>query len=563
VQEHVSFCTRCHETLADYRRFDALLADLPRVGPQVSLRERIFSSPDYLELTGTTGIPLLPDIRRSRRFSPEARAMIRPVPDLPASPTQPALLGKRLTLPQKPGRQDRQTPAKQQTRPRLVALPGGLQETKPLRPIQTRTHTSRRVVVGVRLMQLAIAVCVLLTLGVGSLIGWNAWQQQHAVVPGGITPPQGLRQGGPLPAGTRFVYLHDGSLWSGSLEGTSLPVQLTSSQVDVAAHWSVRPAFSGRIAGNMLAYIDVKQGRVHVIRSDGQRDIALTQPLLAQPSTNASWNTAVGQAILTSLSWSPDGTKLAFLAAPTGIPHLYIYTVETAHLELFALPVQAGVLSLNWSPDTNTSAITESFGTPGHVQAIVLQLLNKGTAQTLLSGDYTQAIYTRMDEYGMGRWLLLSRTGDISTLDLDGTTHIFAQNTSARVISWSSKGSYISYFQDSGNGVGIYHVINRMTGSDTVVATHVASTPLPVWSSDEQTLLYSEGTSIIVMHDAANKRISFAAPIVQIMWSAETPDQALVVLQDGRVYQLDIAHGTTMFDKALHLTTSIAWTEIP
>src|SRR5690348_17114290 len=53
VAIHLHHCNRCSNVLADFRRFDALLSELPRVHPAPELRERIFSSPEYLELTGT------------------------------------------------------------------------------------------------------------------------------------------------------------------------------------------------------------------------------------------------------------------------------------------------------------------------------------------------------------------------------------------------------------------------------------------------------------------------------------------------------------------------------
>lgn len=52
---HLHFCASCNAVLAEFRRFDALLARLPRIEPRQSLEERIFSSTEYKELTGTWG----------------------------------------------------------------------------------------------------------------------------------------------------------------------------------------------------------------------------------------------------------------------------------------------------------------------------------------------------------------------------------------------------------------------------------------------------------------------------------------------------------------------------
>ncbi len=76
VADHLSICRSCTQALADYRRNDALLARLPRTSPDAALRERIFSSPDFLELTGETPENVSPtrtdgaQTTRRRRFPP-------------------------------------------------------------------------------------------------------------------------------------------------------------------------------------------------------------------------------------------------------------------------------------------------------------------------------------------------------------------------------------------------------------------------------------------------------------------------------------------------------------
>src|SRR5438105_4117703 len=90
VIAHVQRCGQCSAILADYRRFDALLAQMPRVSPEPTLRDRIFSAPEYIELTGTFG--------KSGRTTTD-----QTLPEIPATFSR------------------RDTPG----RPQLVALPGG------------------------------------------------------------------------------------------------------------------------------------------------------------------------------------------------------------------------------------------------------------------------------------------------------------------------------------------------------------------------------------------------------------------------------------------------------
>ena len=81
VAAHLQICRRCTQALADYRRNDALLARLPRVAPDAALRERIFSSPDFLELTGET-LDTMPAARQTAPRLP-ARSPRRDTPGRP------------------------------------------------------------------------------------------------------------------------------------------------------------------------------------------------------------------------------------------------------------------------------------------------------------------------------------------------------------------------------------------------------------------------------------------------------------------------------------------------
>ena len=562
VQEHTSTCSTCRETLTDYRRFDALLTDMPRVSPGAELREKIFTSPEYQELIRITS---LQDFRRSHGSAQKLpdttqREEFAPLKYPPA--------GQRLTLPQK------QVGQNEKQRPHLVALPGGFQETQPALPAQNHQpkHRQNRSSTGLRIMQLAIAACLLLTLGVGSFIGWNIWSQQHttATLPGGITPPLGARLNGPLPAGTRYVYFQDGAIWSGSTDttetSTNALARLTPSNVLASSHWSVRPAFVGHDAGNMLAYIDLKQGRVHLIRSDGQSDKVITLPLFASNALLASqWNTPTGISILNSLTWSPDGSMLAIIAAPTGVPHLYTYSVDTAHVQMLVGSMQGNIQSLNWSSYAHSQVLTWSIGTVGHIHQIVQQQLQTSAtlseAKVLLSGDYAQATYNQA-----GNWLLLSQDHNIFTLDLQGQLYRWTSSGSADLIQWSPQNTYIGYLSNLKNGSGMYHIIRLSTGSDTQVAAHIASNILPAWSQDEQYLLYSNGTSLFIMNlrNSLNTQLHIVGTPSLLSWNPAVPEQSIVGLQTspGTLYVLSKVHGIVRQVHGVNVTGSVQWTEI-
>ena len=298
VSAHLQTCAKCSAMLAEFSRNDALIARLPRVSPDPALRNRIFSSPEFLELTGTFDI------------SSEAQKGWT-VPKLPASSPR------------------RDTPG----RPQLVAIPGG-RSTTPTPSIQPPPPRQSRNSRTLRTLFVVLAATIILAIGIGSFLSLNSWRHQTQVTNNGaITPPTGPLQSGPLSAGVRFVFLRDGTLWSIVTSSSNKQAdRLTPGNVTVAANWVVSPAQPGRLAGDMLAYIDLQKAFVHIIRSDGQQDTIIKQPLLNASIQPASvWDTDTGATILNSLAWSKDGSMLAFVADPTdtGQTRLYIYSTET------------------------------------------------------------------------------------------------------------------------------------------------------------------------------------------------------------------------------------------
>jgi WD40 repeat protein len=607
IAEHLQGCIHCSATLADFRRFDALLAQMPRVSPGSDLRERIFSSPEYLELTGTY------DSDR---------------------------VDKDLTAPYKNVRRD--TPG----RPQLVALPGGRglssassKATSPLATqtppsLQARRQTQKRYKRwGLRAMQLAIAATLLLTLGIGSLIGWNLWlQNTHQVSSNNtITPPAGPAFGGPLPAGMYFVFLRDGSLWSTPADGSTKAKRLTPQNITVAQGWAISPPLPGRSAGDMLAYIDLQRATVHTLRSDGQSDTVIRQPLLkAGIPPSSVWDTGTGDAILSSLAWSSNGSMLAFVADPTGAntTSLYILSTETGSLQMAPLPFKGSVshlvwspdgariafelshngissildyntqnhgllvitnniniqgksddalLSLDWSPDTDAPAITWSVGTIGHVHSIWLRRVGNGGSaypQMITQGDYVQAIYSRSGHGGVGSWLLvtsfLGRAANLWRADLvpGALPTVLTRGKQVNFAQWSPDGTYADYLDSISSGVGTLHVVNVSTAFDMYIAGGVTSEPAPAWSMDGQQLVYSTGKQSVVVDVQGGLKLrplTLRGLASTFSWSVSAQHQLIVALNDGQtgIFLVDTQHNATLQLDQESINGPIFWTEIP
>jgi len=136
---HLQSCAACSALLADFRRFDALLALLPHVEPQLSLRDRIFSSIEYEMLAG---IPHNVSDGDSSR------------------PSSWNLFDD-------------------SCHSKFISIPTGcLRKTSEVHRISVIHLPYRRSSLILHIMQIAIVTCSLLTLSVSGFIGYCLWQKQ-------------------------------------------------------------------------------------------------------------------------------------------------------------------------------------------------------------------------------------------------------------------------------------------------------------------------------------------------------------------------------------------------
>jgi hypothetical protein len=426
-----------------------------------------------------------------------------------------------------------------------------------------------------------------------------------------ITPPAGLSSEGLIPAGMRFVFLRDGTLWSEPSDGSVQVVRLTPQKVTVATNWVVQPALPGRAAGDMLAYIDLQQGFVHLIRSDGQSDKVIPQALLKAGVQPASvWDTEIGSAILSSLSWSKDGSMLAFVSNARGVGQLDLYIYSTVTGEVHSIPVPLkgsvshpvwspdsvriafelvhdgevgildyniqnhgvlvitaavntklnpadGIVTLDWSPDVNTPVITWSVGKAGQIHSIWQRHVGvDGTAeaQALAFGNYAQAAYSPSGHAGTGSWLLVSslaeHAGDVARVDLNAGLVWLTNGKQASLAQWSPDGRHVSYLDAVASGVGTLREIDIATGMDNLLATGVVDDPDPIWSPDSQRIAYSTGTHTFIVDVSKLKApqvLKLQGPASAFIWSASGVYRLIVAISD-------VQEGIYLVD-TLHMTS--------
>jgi WD40 repeat protein/anti-sigma factor RsiW len=602
---HLQGCPRCMMLLAELRQNDILLARLPRVSPSPALHERIFSAPEFVELARMFPERLAPPMEPSWMRTQVQPAYLTPVPlqDRLAPPT-PAVHALPVLEP--------------------LPLPLPRQATPSPRPPRKRARFP--------LVKWALAAALVAVLCTAGLLGLSFRQPASTHLAGVITPPAAGPDAGqtiPLAAGTRVVFLRAGALWSALVDGgVHRPERLTPADVTVAPGWVVSPTARGHAAGDLLAYVDLKGARVHTIRSDGQQDTPVPQALLPGPVGTASWQGDPGSTLLNSLAWSADGSTLAFVGSPAGDgrTHLYLYSLETntvqeispgmtgnvahpvwspdgtrlaftlAHdgaisvldynvqsrqvLNLSNLPAAQGnstsqVLTLGWSPDTTSPAVTWSLGSIGHVRSLWIHRVGAaGTfyPQLLLSGEYLQALYSPDGDHGAGGWLLITtvagRAGDLWRLDLTPGARLLplSQGRQVSVAGWSPDGGTVFYLDGQNDGMGSGHLMTPATGTDRLLSGTVAATPAPAWSDDGRQLAYSTGTALVLV-DTLNgsqvSRLSLPGSITDLAWFPGTTHQLIVELRGSGLYLVDTQHNTSSPLDHLGAEGALQWTEIP
>src|SRR5260370_1349925 len=220
----------------------------------------------------------------------------------------------------------------------------------------------------------------------------------------------------------RLVVISDGTVWGVRAEGSIRQAdRLTPDNIMVAANWVVSPAQAGRAAGDMLAYIDLQGAFVHTIRSDGQQDTIIKQPLLktgVQPTS--VWDTDTGATILNSLAWSNDGSMLAFVADPTGTgkTRLYIYSTETGTVQMVPPSGTGSVYHPVWSPDG---------------VRLAYELTNKGSISILDYNTQTQGVHRQVTRPGEKRCLCRKAAPSVRCLSQSSRYTVLFRSEERRV----------------------------------------------------------------------------------------------------------------------------------
>lgn len=370
----------------------------------------------------------------------------------------------------------------------------------------------------------------------------------------------------PLAAGQRLIFLRGGILWSapempdGSAATASAPDQLTPTNAQVVA-WSVSPASNGT-GGKLVAWIDGKTGQLHLVRADGLTDTVVTRIAPA--------GQAISSAALTSLVWSPDGSKLAFVSQDaSGALTLHVLSVsgpDTATGAQLGASVTLG--SLVGAPVWSANSQALAWATTNGDGSSSVWTLNAVSASQVASQADPHNAHATIAALGWSgnavTWATMSggqMTGVFAAIPgATGATRLTPDGAQYTAAALSAHGTWLLA------GEGALWRIPANASAPTQAATLNGAVSHIIWSPDSKTAALisssSNGTQIALWSpDAGLTSVTAsAASDVTPAWSANA--QSLAYVQNGKVIVALIQNGrvtTTATGAAITEPATLAW----
>jgi hypothetical protein len=590
VQAHLDSCVSCRADLD----LDRLVFELPRVEPSAALHERIFSSPEFQEIARAVSLHHNPGSALAEgRSSGNNHA---PVEDsISANGNYPHLT---VLHPSGP----------------LPAVEGNGNHR-----LVTKTRGKIRRIDWQRMaVRMAVAAAVLVLVLGSAVVAKNVLQKQSPTAAIPTFDPAGPVTG-PLAAGNRLVYLHDGRLWSAPETGPQIRAPLTDTTVTVAPGWAVAPV-AGPDGVHHLIYIDLKTGTLHIIQTDDRGDITVGPVVPAGVNLATFWSSAEGKAILAGLAWAPDARQFAFVAdrdgtgasvwivnadgsaarpisgkastdvlpsfaawAPDGSYLAYVLTGkggasiwDTAFdgkpaqmLEAQASPqgdASDVVHGLFWTSDTLNPTITWSAGKAGGtvldglwsyrlVQSPHLVRLTPPGA-TLNAADYS------IQAGNVGSWLVGQVGIGLQSVHADGSEIKGLAPGSIIAVKWAADSPSALYVVASaGATTGTLWTWTPLLGQREI-AEDVSVTPLPSWSADAQHVLYvANGQSWVAPVSGHSQALSGVGAATALSWA---PDDSRVALGSAKGVTISNSDGSKLSQvDDVGGVNDLTWTAVP
>ncbi|HEY7849290.1 MAG TPA: WD40 repeat domain-containing protein, partial [Ktedonobacterales bacterium] len=332
--------------------------------------------------------------------------------------------------------------------------------------------------------------------------------------------------------------------------------------------WRVSPLAAATEGGARIAYVDGLTGALHIVHSDGQADTIVGSVSPTQSPSASFWASQAGRAALASLTWSPNGARLAYVAATAdGGAQARTVTLSGADVAL-APAFDAPITQLTWSADSQALAGATVRGgvstvvvwrdaeqpavtlpaNPSDTQANIAQIAWSGATLTwaashdgAIVGVYMlppkSATATRLTAAGAsysaaaftsargGEWLLAGAdTLSEARLASGGAAQVATPGTTASAIAWSPNGATAAV--TFGDRLALWSDASGLTTLAQGAASQIA------WSPDGTALAATQGQNVIIYRiadDAATlvERLTNGSAVVALAWAADARNLAI------------------------------------
>ncbi|WIG61211.1 MAG: hypothetical protein OJF49_003959 [Ktedonobacterales bacterium] len=513
VASHLATCAACSEILADYRRYNQLITDLPRISPSESLRARIFESPEYLEL--------LRDLERK-----DARAAARAA-----------------------GHSHGTSPGWARVALQVAAVFALIVGSALLIKQGFFSHGSSTVAIGTQTYGNPPPSGVPLAAGLRLVYAhdgaiWSA--PEHGVGAAQRLTSTGVSVGvwSVAPDGKHIAYV--------DLRTHTLHIVRSDGQSDRSI--ATLPADAASSALTMMAWAPNSQQLAYVTRIAGGAVLHVV-----------NMNGSNGQQVIhqggdiSLLTWSQNSQRLAYVlhGATSAIQTYDLASGRDQQVAAQADPnaIAAKVSILAWLADAQNPTLTwATTATTSGVDSVFSMALGSASAQRLTQAGTRFASAAFSAARGGGTWLVATngKTSSLFTISAQTGATQQTQRAGAPVnwVSWSQDGAFAAYTTSDGQ-------LSLWTpGNPPVdVLSGVQANP-PVWSPDGTRLAAQTGDGLVLMklqgggQPSTVTRLPQTASLVAVAWAPDdaalaisTSSGVLIYSPDGARAQIVDAQG--------------------
>lgn len=525
VGEHVAQCEHCSAILDDHRRFDLLLRDYPRVEPAPELKDRIFSSPQMIELLrqeAAAGGELveLDDEGRLRHpvVSPSQRLVSASRILLPVAALLTLVLGAALLFKQG------LLPSGHPSSPTITTIgnPGG---QAPLAAGTRLVYERDGALWSGR--DDGQGVAQQLTPSGVRVAGWS------------VAPVSGQASASLvayIDAGTGAIHVIRGD----GLNDTVIGYMTTSTTLpagfwQTAAGQAVQVGLAWAPDGTRVAYLAATNADstvLHIVNVRGSGDTAV----------GASASSLVANPL-----WSADSLYVAFTATHDSAQSVWAYNVATSQTRELASQSGASATArathASWVAGAATPTLTWAAVDAGHIEGFYAAHADAATSATRLT--LAGASYDAADSRN-GLWLVASGNTLSTVSATSGVVHqVSTASAPITSVVWSPTGSAAAV-----TGADFVATWSADHGLSTVAQGDV-QVNLVAWSPDGKSLAYVVGDTV----KSTGASVSLAqhvTDVVALRWSPDgqhlaiaTPTAVLIVKRDGTVQATVDTHAAT------------------